>query len=150
MPQSLSHVILHVIFSTKERRPMIRPEIEQNLHAYIAAVSRDMGCHPYRVGGIDDHVHIVTTLSRTVTIAQLVEKLKTSSSAWMKRPSDDLKDFYWQIGYGSFSVSPKDLDAVVHYVATQREHHHKESFQDEFRRFCESYGVEMDERYGWD
>jgi putative transposase len=129
---------------------MIRPEIEQRLHAYIATVSRDTGCHSYRVGGVEDHVHIVTTLSRTVTIAQLVEKLKSSSSAWMKRQSEGLKDFYWQTGYGSFSVSPKDLDAVVQYEETQWEHHHKESFQDEFRRFCRSYGIEMDERYVWD
>lgn len=150
MPQSLSVVIVHIVFSTKDRFPFINPEIRSSLHAYLATVSRNAGCECYRVGGVADHVHLAVRLSRTITIADLVEALKTSTSKWMKTQSPDLDTFAWQRGYGAFSVAPGDLDAVVTYIANQEEHHRTKTFQDEYRAFLVKYGVDFDERYVWD
>src|SRR5256885_16353418 len=109
MPQSLSLVILHVIFSTKEREPLLEAEVKPKLHAYLATVARNAGCEAHRVGGVADHVHLAIRLSRTITIAELVEKLKTTSSKWLKGQSASLGAFAWQRGYGCFSVGPSDL-----------------------------------------
>ena len=150
MPQSLSHIILHIIFSTKDRIPVIDHEVEKSVHAYLATVCRDQGCHAYRVGGPADHIHIVTTLSRTITVSKLVEHIKKVSSAWMKKQDRKYGKFYWQRGYGAFSVSPTHLDEVLRYVSGQREHHKTISFQDEFRGFLRKYRIEYEEKYVWD
>lgn len=150
MPQSLSLVVVHVIFSTKERQPFLNNAIRAQAHAYLAATAREIGCECYRVGGIEDHVHLAIRLSRTISIAELVEKLKTSSSRWAKTQSPELRRFSWQKGYGCFSVGPKDLDALIGYIGRQPEHHKKQTFEDEFRVFLERYGVEYDEAYVWD
>jgi REP element-mobilizing transposase RayT len=150
MPQSLSLVIVHVIFSTKERRPFLHLQIRPALHAYLATVARNAGCEAYRVGGVADHVHLALRLSRTLTIADLVETLKTTSSKWLKNQSPDLATFSWQRGYGCFSVGPSDLDALRVYIADQEKHHRKRTFQEEFRMFLKKYGVEFDETYVWD
>ena len=150
MPQSLSHVIIHVIFSTKERRPFLDPDTRPKLHAYLATVARNAGCEAYRVGGVADHVHLAIRLSRTLPIADLVQDLKTSSSKWLKTQSSDLAEFAWQRGYGCFSVGPSDLDALRAYIDGQEEHHQTRTFQDEFRMFLKKYGVEYDEAYVWD
>ena len=149
MPQSLSLVIVHVIFSTKERRPFIEPDTRPKLHAYLATVARNAGCDAYRVGGVADHVHLAIRLSRTITIADLVETLKTSSSKWLKTQSPGLDEFSWQRGYGCFSVGPSDLDALCAYIDHQEEHHKTRTFQDEFRMFLEKYGVKYEEAYVW-
>ena len=150
MPQSLSHVLVHVIFSTKDRRPFLDETIRSGAHAYLATVCRDQGCHAYRVGGTEDHVHAVTTLSRTISISKLVEKIKKTSSVWVKQQGASYGAFYWQRGYGAFSVSPTHLDNVIAYIDRQPQHHRRAGFQDEFRQFLERYGVEYDERYVWD
>ncbi len=150
MPQSLIFVVIHLIFSTKNHRPFLNVEVETSVHAYLATVSRNIGCECYRVGGVEDHVHLAIRLSRTVTIAELVEQLKTASSKWVKTQSTDLNDFSWQRGYGCFSTGPKDLDALVDYIDRQKEHHEKRTFQDEFRMLLNKYGVEYDEAYVWD
>jgi len=150
MPQSLSLVIVHIIFSTKDRRPFLDPAIRGAVHAYLATVARNTGCDCYRVGGVEDHAHLAIRLSRTITIAELVQKLKTSSSAWAKSQSPALREFSWQRGYGCFSVGPKDLGALLEYIDRQEEHHQKRTFQEEFRMFLERYGVGYDERYVWD
>jgi putative transposase len=150
MPQSLSLVILHLIFSTKERRPFLDPDIRPKLHAYLAAVARNAGCEAYRVGGVADHVHLAIRLSRTVTIAKLVEELKTSSSKWVKAQATGLEAFSWQRGYGCFSVGPADLESLRAYIDDQEEHHKVRTFQEEFRMFLKKYGVEYDEAYVWD
>ncbi len=150
MPQSLSLVVVHVIFSTKERRPFIEPETRPKLQAYLATVARNAGCESYRVGGVADHVHLAIRLSRTITIADLVETLKTSSSKWMKTQAPGLAVFSWQRGYGCFSVGPSDLDALCAYIDSQEEHHKTRTFQDEFRMFLKKYGVEYEEAYVWD
>ena len=151
MPQSLARVVLHVVFSTKNRVPFLKdPDIRARLHAYMAGILQDIGCEPILINGAEDHVHILCNLSRTITIAKLVEETKTEPSKWMKEQGAAYRDFFWQGGYGSFSVSQSNVDQVREYVAAQEEHHRKVSFQDEFRALCRKHGVEIDERYVWD
>ena len=150
MPQSLSLVIIHVTFSTKARHPFLDPDMRPKLHAYLATVARNLGCDAYRVGGVADHVHLAIRLSRTFTIAALVEGLKTSSSKWVKTQSPALAAFAWQRGYGCFSVGPSDLDALRTYIEDQENHHRTRTFQEEYRAFLIKYGIEYDERYVWD
>jgi putative transposase len=148
MPQSLSNLLVHLVFSTKGRAPVLTTEIRRELHPYLAAVARNNGCPSLQVGGVDDHVHLLLALSRTLTIAQLVEHLKTGSSKWLK--TKGLDGFAWQGGYGAFSVSANDSAAVVAYIAGQEEHHRRYSFQEEFRSLMAEAGIEFDERYVWD
>jgi REP element-mobilizing transposase RayT len=150
MPQSLSLVVLHVIFSTKDRRSLLKPDIRPKLHAYLATVARNAGCECYRVGGVADHAHLALRLSRTLTIADLVENLKTTSSKWLKTQSPDLAAFSWQRGYGCFSAGPSDLDSLCEYIDNQEQHHQTRTFQDELRMFLKKYSVEYDETYVWD
>ena len=149
VPQSLSRVILHLIFSTKDRSPALADEaLRCDLHAYLAATARDLGCPAIRVGGVADHVHVVCCLARTVSVANLVAKLKMGSSRMLKAKSGTR--FQWQNGYGAFSVSESALGNVVEYVANQALHHRRLSFQEEYRVFLRRHGVEFDERYVWD
>ncbi len=148
MPQTLSFNLVHVIYSTKGRAPFIHNAILTNLHAYIAGTVRNLGCVCARVGGVADHVHIALRLPPTKIAAKVVSEIKTSSSAWMKRQGVD--DFAWQRGYGLFSVSPADLDAIVRYIDGQEAHHTKRGFEDELRALCQKYHLPIDERYVWD
>jgi len=150
MPQSLSLVIVHVAFSTKERQPLLVPDLQSPLHAYLATVARNADCECFRVGGTTDHVHLAIRLARTLTIAALIEKLKTASSQWMKTQPGGSKTFAWQRGYGCFSISPKNLDALRAYIDNQEEHHRTRTFQEEFRMFLEKNGIEYDGAYVWD
>jgi putative transposase len=150
MPQSLSYLLTHIVFSTKDRAPVLDATVRPALHAYLATVARNADCECFRVGGVADHVHLAVRLSRTITMAQLIEELKTSSSKWLKTQSPALAAFAWQRGYGAFSVGPSDLNALLHYIDNQEEHHKKRSFQDEYRAFLMKYGIEFDERYVWD
>ncbi len=150
MPQSLSKVIVHIIFSTKNHEPWLVSNVRPRVHAYVATICRDLGAELVRVGGVADHVHIVTTLPRTVTQAQLIERIKKTSSKWIKALDARYRGFFWQRGYGAFSVSPSELDAVLQYVETQEEHHHTRTFQEEYRELLHRHGVEFDERYVWD
>jgi putative transposase len=150
MPQSLTHVIVHVVFSTKDRTPCIDATVRPALHACLAEVTRTTGCTCFRVGGVADHVHLAVGLARTATIAGVVQELKTSSSMWLKTQSNGLRDFAWQRGYGAFSVGPDDLDALIAYIDGQERHHRGRTFEEEYRAFLAKYGVEYDERYVWD
>lgn len=150
MPQSLSLNLVHLVFSTKDRMPLITSSVLPQLHAYLATVARKNDGECYRVGGVADHVHLAIRLSRTVALADLVSELKTSSSKWMKEQAPGLSKFSWQRGYGAFSIGPKDLEAVLAYIDGQEEHHRTKTFQDEYRGFLRHYGIEFDERYVWD
>ena len=151
MPQSLARVVLHVVFSTKNRVPFLRDTDHRNrLHAYMAGVLQQLGCDAILINGVEDHVHIFCNLSRTVTMAELLEKVKKASSIWMKEQGPKYADFFWQGGYAVFSVSQSQVEAVRTYIAEQEEHHRKVSFQDEFRALCRKHGVAIDERYVWD
>jgi putative transposase len=150
MPQSLDYVLLHLVFSTKDRVPSLGPAVRGPLHAYMATVARQTSCGCPRAGGVADHVHLAIQFPRTITIASLVEELKTSSSKWLKTQAADLSGFAWQRGYGVFSVGPRDLDALLAYIDNQEAHHQTRTFQDEYRAFLKKYQVAFDERYVWD
>ena len=150
MPQSLSRVILHIIFSTKNREPWLDSEVQPRMQAYLATICRDVGADFVRVGGVADHVHIVTTLPRTLSQAQFIEQIKKASSKWIKALAAGYRGFFWQRGYGAFSVSPSQLEAVLEYVETQQEHHRTRTFQEEYRELLRKHEVDFDERYVWD
>jgi REP element-mobilizing transposase RayT len=150
MPQSLSRVILHIIFSTKNREPWLDSEARPRMHAYLATICRDLGAEFVQIGGVADHVHIVTTLPRTLSAAELIEDIKKRSSKWIKTLDTRHSGFFWQRGYGAFSVSPSQLDAAVEYVRTQHEHHRTRTFQEEYRELLRKHGVDFQERYVWD
>jgi putative transposase len=150
MPQSLSKVILHIIFSTKNREPWLDSDVRPRMHAYLATICRDLGTEIVRVGGVADHVHIVTILPRTVSQAQMIEQIKKASSKWIKALGSPYRGFSWQRGYGAFSVSPSQLDAVLQYVETQQKHHRTRTFQEEYRELLRKHQVDFDERYLWD
>ena len=151
MPQSLAQIYLHLVFSTKERKPFLQdPGIRDELHRYLGGTSNGLDCPVICVGGVADHVHILCELGRSVAVSDLARELKRESSAWLKTKSAGLKQFYWQNGYGAFSISPSHVEGVRTYIQTQEEHHRKESFQDEFRRLLTKYKLKWDERYVWE
>lgn len=150
MPQSLSLLIIHIVFSTKNRAPVLDATVRPALHAYLATVAQNYSGECYRVGGVADHIHLAVRLSRTITVANLVEELKTSSSKWLKTQSPDLAGFSWQRGYGAFSAGPAHLEDLLRYIDRQDEHHRDQNFQNEYLGFLKKYGIEYDEQYLWD
>ncbi len=151
MPQSLSVVYLHLVFSTKDRRPWLRDwQIREPLHAHLGEVSKRLDCPPILVGGVEDHVHMLARFGRTITQADWVKEVKRVSSRWLKEQAGDLAGFEWQGGYADFSVSQSNLDQVRDYIANQEEHHRKLTFQDELRALLRKHELEWDERYAWD
>jgi putative transposase len=150
MGQSLVKNYLHIIFSTKNRQTIIYPPVEAELHAYLGGICKSLECHVLKVGGYTDHIHILCMLSKKIALIKLLEELKSHSSKWIKTKGQGYENFYWQDGYGAFSVSPSGVDHVVSYIANQHEHHSKISFQEEFRKFLYDYQIEYDERYVWD
>ena len=151
MPQSHSAVFLHLIFSTKNREPWLRDaELRAELHAYLGGVSKKLDCPPIAVGGVADHVHLLARFGRGVSQSEWVKELKRVSSRWIKEREPKMAKFAWQSGYGVFSVSPSNLDAVERYIETQEEHHRKTTFQEEYRAFLRKHRVDWDERYVWD
>lgn len=148
MPQSLAKILVHLIFSTKRREPTIPDALRPHLHAYLVGILNNLQCPSLQTGGTADHVHVLFTLARTMTVSDVVEEVKTSSSKWMK--AQGAAGFAWQAGYGAFSVSESQIPAVARYIQQQEEHHRRLSFQEEFRRFLEKYRVAYDERYVWD
>ena len=151
MPQSLAKVLLHIVYSTKNRTPWLKDaSIRGELFAYQATVFKGLECPALLINGVEDHIHVLCLLSRKLAIMDLIEESKTSTSKWIKTKGPDYRDFYWQSGYGVYSVSESNVEEVKRYIANQEEHHKKMSFQDEFRRFCERHGIPYDERYVWD
>jgi REP element-mobilizing transposase RayT len=151
MPQSLSSVFLHIVFSTKERFPFLSDaEVRGQVHAFLGGIAKKLNCPPILVGGVADHVHILIHLGRNVSQADLVKELKRGSNLWIHERFPQIAKFAWQAGYGAFSVSASNVEAVRTYIENQPEHHAKVSFQDEFRAFLEKHGVPFDERYVWD
>ncbi len=150
MPQSLSSILVHLVFSTKNREPYITAEIEPELHAYLAAVFRECHSPALIINGTTDHLHTLFTLSRTVTVAGLVEEVKKRSSKWAKTKGGLQRNFQWQTGYGAFSIGQSNVGALKRYIADQKEHHRRRTFEEEYRSFLERYGVAYDKRYVWD
>ena len=150
MPQSLARVVIHLVFSTKNREPLITDSVRDSLHAYMATVLQNLGCTPVLINSVEDHAHLLFDLSRTVSISQVVEDVKKASSKWIKTQGAAFAAFAWQSGYGAFAVSESNVETVHEYIANQREHHRKKSFQDEYRQFLERHRIAFDERYVWD
>ena len=150
MPQSLARLHLHLVFSTKNRVRSISDAVRDPLHAYMATVLNKLGCPARLLNSVEDHIHILFELSRTLALCNVVEDLKKSSSRWMKTQGPEFRDFSWQSGYGAFAVSESNVAAVEAYIANQREHHREVSFQEEYRKFLHRHGVSFDERYVWD
>jgi putative transposase len=150
MGQSLTKIATHITFSTKNRLTQIDDAIKDELNTYIAGICKELDCPPVKVGGYTDHIHILCQLSKKLALMDLLEEVKKRSSKWIKTKGAQYKDFYWQLGYGAFSVNPSDIGKVVDYIANQHVHHQKMTFQQEFRRFLNKYGIEFDERYVWD
>ena len=150
MGQSLVKNYLHIIFSTKYRQPLIIPTIENELHNYLGGICKNLEWYPVKVGGYTDHIHILCILSKKLPLVKLMEEIKSHSSKWVKIKNEGLQNFYWQDGYGAFSVNPYEIDVVKGYIENQHEHHKKKTFQDEYRTFLKKYQVDYDERYVWE
>ncbi len=151
MPQSLSNVLVHIVFSTKEHRALLQiPDLRDEMHRYIAGISANLECPAIIVGGATDHVHLLANQSRTIALAEWIKELKRASSLWAKKKSRQWNLFQWQAGYGAFSVSQSQKERVWRYIKTQEEHHRKFSFQDELRQILKKHGVVFDEQYVWD
>ena len=150
MPQSLAKIIIHIIFSTKNHAPFLSNDISGEIFAYIAGILNKFDCYPILVNGVEDHVHILCNLSKNHAVCKIVEEVKKNSSKWIKNKSDEFKSFEWQNGYGVFSVSQSNLEAVKAYISNQRKHHQKLSFKDELRNFLNKYNIKYNEEYLWD
>ena len=150
MGQSLVKNYIHLVFSTKYREPLIDEAIESELYAYLGGICNQLECQPIKIGGFTDHIHILCMLSKKTALMKLVEELKSHSSKWIKTKGETYRNFYWQGGYGAFSVNPAEMDVVVRYIENQKEHHRKKIFQEEYRAFLKKYTIEYDERYVWD
>jgi len=151
MPQSLSCVHIHLVFSTKAREPFLRnADLRNEMHAYLGGVSKKLDCAPVIIGGVEDHVHLLCRLSRTLSQADWVKELKRVSSLWVKQREPALAAFAWQGGYGAFSVSASAMDKTRAYISGQEEHHKQQTFQDEYRAFLRRHTMEWDERFVWE
>jgi len=150
MGQSLVKNYIHLVFSTKNREPMIDEAIESDLYAYLGGICHNLECQPIKIGGFTDHIHILCMLSKKIALMNLVEDVKSHSSKWIKTKGEAYQNFYWQNGYGSFSVNPSEVEVVIKYIENQKEHHRKKGFQEEYKAFLKKYKVEYNERYVWD
>ena len=151
MPQSLAQIYLHIVFSTKDRRPFLRdPELRPKLYAYMAGTLRGLGSPALKIGGVEDHVHVLCRLTRTGALADLIRDLKRDTSKWVKENGRGLDAFGWQLGYGAFSISPNHVEPLKKYIEDQEEHHRTETFEDELLRLLTKYGIEFDERFLWE
>ena len=149
MPQSLILNYIHLVFSTKYREPLIIEKVENDLYNYLGGICNELECKPIKIGGWFDHVHILCMLSKKITLVNLLEELKSHSSKWIKTKDESLVNFYWQRGYGAFSVTPSEVDNLIYYIENQKHHHQTETFQTEYLSLLKKYQVEYDERYVW-
>jgi putative transposase len=149
MSHSYSYLLSHLVFSTKERRPCLDAELQPRVFAYLGGIIRELGGKALMVGGMPDHVHLLLSLSPTHAPADVVRVAKANSSRWVHETWPGHADFAWQTGYGIFSVSRSNQDAVLAYIANQAEHHARQTFQEEFVSLLNKHGVEYDERFIW-
>jgi REP element-mobilizing transposase RayT len=151
MSQSLSNILIHIVFSTKARVPFLQdPDIRNQMHAQLGGTSKSLNCPTLIVGGVEDHIHLLARESRTISLSEWVKELKRVTSIWIKEKSPQFDTFAWQAGYGAFSVSQSQSGNVIKYIQKQETHHRKQDFKTEFREFLERNEIEYDERYVWD
>ena len=149
MAQTLVSLLVHAIFSTKNREPFITTEIEPELFAYIGGILNNNGCRLLDAGGTADHVHLLVSQSKNLALSSLMKDVKKDNSSWIKTKGKEFRNFHWQDGYGAFSVGVREIGGLKKYIAGQKEHHRKRSFQEELIEFLNEYGVQYDERYLW-
>ena len=153
MAQSLSQLWVHIIFSTKNRYPLLEDiNIQKRMHEYIAGICFNLNCIPDTIGGVADHVHLLVVLSKTITLSDFIEEIKKSSSMWIKQlpeKNTSIEKFYWQRGYGAFSVSQSNISHVRRYIQNQHDHHKTITFEDELRKFLTRHKMVFDEKYLW-
>jgi REP element-mobilizing transposase RayT len=147
MSQSFTQVYVHIVFHTKNNVDHIYPEIEDELYAYIGGILRNCKSNVIQIGGTTDHLHILCILHKTFSLSDLAEEIKKSSSKWIKTKGDAYKNFYWQDGYGGFSVSASQINVVKRYIINQKEHHKKVSYLDEYKHLLDEYGIPYEDRF---
>jgi REP element-mobilizing transposase RayT len=147
MSQSYVQFYAHIVFHTKNNKKIIPGQIEDELYSYLGGILRNIKSLPIQIGGTDDHIHVLCTLPKTMSLADLTEEIKKSSSKWIKTKGEGYRNFYWQEGYGGFSVGWSQVETVKHYIRTQKQHHNKVSFMEEYRSLLDENGIEYDERY---
>ena len=150
MPQSLVKNYVHLIFSTKHRKHSVQEAIQPELFSYIAGICKQSDCCPVQIGGYTNHVHALFLLSKKITLIKIVEEIKSHSSIWIKKQGETYQNFYWQSGYGAFSINPSEVNVVMEYINNQKEHHRNKTFEEEYRSFLKKYGVVYNEQYVWD
>jgi len=144
MPSTFSCLNYHIVFATKFRQPLLRPPLLHRMHEYLGGCIRQIGATPLQIGGIEDHVHILARLKPTHCVADVLRSIKKGSSDWAR---STVWSFQWQDGYSAFTVSPSHVERVTRYIATQAEHHHRTTFEDEYRALLAEHGIEYDERF---
>jgi putative transposase len=149
MPHSYSNLLTHIVFSTKNRRPLIDASLEVRLFPYLGGIIRELGGKLYLVNGVEDHVHLLTELPPTIAVAEVIGKIKGSSTYWIHQSFPEQSGFAWQRGYAAFSVSKSKVATVARYIEGQQEHHKKQSFQDEFLELLRRHGISINEKYLW-
>jgi putative transposase len=147
MSQSFVQIYVHIVFHTKNNKQLIKPEIEIELYSYLGGILKNYKSNPIQIGGTSDHIHILCSLPKTMAPADLVEEVKKNSSKWIKTKGAHYHDFYWQDGYGGFSVSSSGIETVKKYILTQKEHHKKLSVIDEYKNLLNEYGISYEDRY---
>ena len=150
MANTFTSLHCHVIFSTKNREPWLRADIEERVWAYLGGIARENNIKPVMIGGIENHLHILLGIPPTLAVSHAVKLIKGGSSAWIKEQFPGLRGFGWQDGYGAFSVSKSLVPDVTEYIRTQREHHRVKSFEEEYRAFLAKHEIAYDERYVFD
>lgn len=149
MAQSLSQLYVHIIFHTKYNQDLIDAAIETELYAYIGGIIKANGSLPIKINGTPNHIHILSTMSKNIALAKFVEEIKRNSSLWIKTKGERYQEFARQGGYAGYSVSQSAIEKVARYIDNQKEHHKTISYQDEYRKFLDEYGVDYDENYLW-
>lgn len=144
MAHSYTSLAYHIVFGTKQCRPWIGPELAPGLHAYMAGILRNLDGRPILIGGVRDHVHVLTILSQKRAVDDVINSLKSNSSRWVHDNFSDLQSFAWQTGYGGFTVSIRGAEAVKRYIANQEEHHRKVTFREEYQSFLARHGIDLD------
>jgi putative transposase len=147
MSQSFVQFYTHIVFHTKNNRVLIYEDIEDELYSYLGGILKNLKSQPIKIGGTSDHIHLLFTLPKTMTPADLVEEVKKSSSRWIKTKGKGYETFYWQDGYGGFSVSNFHVEVIKNYISNQKQHHLKTSFLEEYKKLLDEYSITYDEKY---
>jgi putative transposase len=150
MPQSLVKILIHAVFSTKNRENLNTPEIEPDLFGYLSGIVENNKSKLILAGGTSNHTHLLISLGKTLSVSELIGDIKRDSSVWIKKQDLQFSDFHWQEGYGAFSIGQSQVENVMKYIGNQKEHHQKKTFENEMRGFYHKYKVDFDEKYVWD